>query len=105
MAFTNHKQVISVQSVPNGFTFAASGFTTAVNGASGPSVISKHSSTILTVTGAQTTMTFTPIYYTPSGVTIAGPVTKVAEANSPLHQNVRLHSFTGLTGGSITFLS
>jgi len=104
MAFNVHKQVISVQSVPAGFTYAASGFTTAVNGASGASAISKHSGTILTVTNG-VSVAYSPIYYTPAGVTIAGPISTVLAANSPLHQNVRLHSFTGLTGGSITFLS
>jgi len=94
-----HKQVVSVQKATDG---ANSGVTLA--SASAAANITKHSAVLATALNAGG-ITFTPVFYTASGTTLAGTQTNVARANSPQYLPVRLHSFTGLTGGDLTFLA
>lgn len=95
----NHKQVVSVQKATDG---ANSGATLASSSAA--AAITKHSAFLATALDAGG-VTFSPIYYTADGNTIAGTVTTVQKENSPLYIQARLHSFTGLTGGDLTFLA
>jgi hypothetical protein len=94
-----HKQVVSVQKATDG---ALSGVTLA--GSSSGVAITKHSAVLATAIHANG-ITFNPIYYTPEGTTVAGTSTLISKANSPKYIPVRLHSFTGLTGGDLTFLA
>jgi len=93
-----HKQVVSVQKATDG---ANSGATLASGSAA--AAVTKHSAVLATALSAGG-VTFNPIYYTADGSTLAGTVTNV-KANSPLYIPARLHSFTGLTGGDLTFLA
>jgi len=94
----NHKQVVSVQKATDGALSGATlaGLTLAA--------ITKHSAFLATATRAEG-VTFSPIYYTADGNTLAGTVTNVKGAISPVYIQARLHSFTGLTGGDLTFLA
>jgi len=94
-----HKQVVSVQKATDG---ANSGATLASGSA--VAAITKHSAFLATATRTEG-VTFSPIYYTADGNTLAGTVTNVKGAISPLYIQARLHSFTGLTGGDLTFLA
>jgi len=94
-----HKQVVSVQKATDG---ANSGATLASSSAA--AAITKHSAFLATALHANG-VTFSPIYYTADGNTLAGTVTNVQKENSPLYIQARLHSFTGLAGGDLTFLA
>jgi hypothetical protein len=94
-----HKQVVSVQKAADG---ANSGVTLASN--STAATITKHSAFLATALAAGG-VTFTPVYYTSSGTTLAGTQTNVAKDSNPAYVPVRLHSFTGLAGGDLTFLA
>jgi hypothetical protein len=94
-----HKQVVSVQKAADG---ANSGVTQASGSAA--TTITKHSAFLATALVAGG-VTFTPVYYTPSGTTLSGTQTNVTKDSNPAYVPVRLHSFTGLTGGDLTFLA
>jgi len=96
-----HKQVVSVQRNVGGST-TNSGSTAASS--STAAQITKHSAILLT---SETSggVTLAPVHYTTSGSTLAGATLNVGPTNSPLYVPTRLHSFTGLTGGSVTFLA
>lgn len=96
-----HKQVVSVQRNVGGST-SNSGFT--ASSASAAAQITKHSAMLLTSESAGG-VTLAPVHYLSNGSTLAGATLNVASANSPLYVPTRLHSFTGLTGGSVTFLA
>lgn len=93
-----HKQVVSVQKATDG---SVSGVTLAGLTLAN---ITKHSAVLATAIHANG-ITFSPIYYTPEGTTVAGTTTLIAKGDSPKYIPVRLHSFTGLTGGDLTFLA
>lgn len=103
MSHRSHKQVVSIQTAAG--AIGNSGVTLASSATQ--VVITKHSAFIATASNESTVsgVTFTPIFYTPSGVTLQGNAMHVAKAVSPEQIDVRLHSFIGLTGGSITFLA
>jgi len=96
-----HKQVVSIQRNVGGAT-GNSGFT--LSSASAAAQITKHSAILLT---SETSggVTLAPVHYLSSGSTISGATLNASSANSPLYVPTRLHSFTGLTGGSVTFLA
>jgi len=94
-----HKQVVSVQKATDGTNSGA----TLASG-SAVAAITKHSAFLATALHASG-VTFNPIYYTADGNTLAGTATQVKKENSPLYIQARLHSFTGLTGGDLTFLA
>jgi len=95
-----HKQVVSVQKATDG---ANSGATMSSDDAA--AAITKHSAFLATALNNANGVTFNPIYYTADGNTLAGTATLVKKENSPLYIPSRLHSFTGLVGGDLTFLA
>jgi hypothetical protein len=98
-----HKQVVSVQrNAAVGGPTGNSGFT--LPNASAPAQITKHSAFLLTAE-AVGGVTLAPVHYLASGATLSGATLTVLPANSPLYVPTRLHSFTGLSGGSVTFLA
>ena len=105
MSYKSYKNVVSVQNVV-GIThaYATSGLTLATGFGTTPASIVKHSGFQLVPNGAA--MTVWPTYYGPDGNGIAG-VTLTAADIGPLQQIIplRMKSYTGLTGGSINFVS
>ena len=96
-----HKQDVSVQRNVGG-TASNSGLTASSTGSAVQ--ITKHNAILLTSENANG-VTLAPVHYTTNGSTIAGATLNVGPTNSPLYVPTRLHSFTGLTGGSVTFLA
>jgi len=97
----NHafKNVVSVQ---NSVAGATSGLTLS-NGGPTLATIVKHSAFLLQ--GTTTTFSVLPTYYKSDSAGIVGPTLGIVNVNVPIQVNARMKSFTGLTGGSISFLT
>lgn len=96
----DHKNVVSVQTAGGTYTF--SGFT--ANTSASAQTITKHSAFI--IQGTTSGFSVVPVYYNTNSDSITGATLGVfTSVNVPIYVPARMKSFTGLTGGSITFLA